>query len=39
MVIAFRIVLVFILIISFIGAFGEKEKSLQEKMLAMFFGH
>lgn len=36
MVIAFQIILLLIIIISFIGTIGEKDKSLQEKMLVTF---
>lgn len=36
MIIIFQVVLLFVMVISFMGVIAEKDKSLQEKMLAMF---
>lgn len=36
MLTAYNFILLIIIIISFIGTIGEKNKSLQEKMLMMF---
>lgn len=38
MIIAFQIILLIIIVVSFIGVLGEKDKSLQGKLLGMFFG-
>ncbi len=38
MVIAFQVILLITVVISFLGTIGEKDKSLQEKMLVMFMG-
>lgn len=38
MVIAFQIILLVIIVISFIGVVSEKDKVLQEKLLVMFLG-
>lgn len=38
MVTAFQIILLFIIVISFIGAIGEKDNSLQEKLMTTFLG-
>lgn len=36
MVIAFQIVLLILILVSFIGTVGEKDKSLQDKLLVTF---
>lgn len=38
MIIAFQVILLFVIVISFLGAVAEKDKSLQEKMMVMFLG-
>lgn len=36
MVIAFQIVLLVLIVVSFVGTVAEKDKSLQDKLLVMF---
>lgn len=38
MIIAFQVILLIAITISFIGTIGEKDKTLQERLLVMFLG-
>lgn len=38
MIIAFRVILLVVIVISFSEIISEKDKTLQEKMLVMFLG-